>query len=87
MDTPHAPPPPNAWHGFRRLLAVTLAVAVVAVAVALAVLQNEGVALRAPFVIALGLGIALSLVLAGALMGLIFVSARSGHDDRVGRDD
>lgn len=73
----------GAWHRFRRLLAVVAVVAVVTVAAALAVLDAEGVVLRPTVVIALTLGIGGSVLLAGALMGLVFVSAASGHDDAV----
>lgn len=73
------------WRHFRRLMAFMFAVAVVTIAVALAVLDGEGVVLRAPFVIALGLGIGVSVLLTGALMGLIFISANSGHDEEVER--
>ncbi len=73
------------WRRYRRLLALMVAVAVVAIAVALVVLHGEGVVLRPQFVIALSLGIGASLLLAGVLMGLVFVSAASGHDDAIER--
>ncbi len=76
---------PSHWRRYRRLLALMLAVAVVAIAVALVVLHGEGVVLRLHFVVALALGIGVSLLLAGALMGLVFLSAASGHDDAVER--
>lgn len=73
------------WRRYRRLMATMLGLAVVAVGGALVVLTHEGVVLRPNFVIALALGIGVSLLLAGALMGLVFVSANSGHDDSVER--
>ena len=78
-----APPPQHHWRRYRRLLAMMLVLAVATVVAALTVLHREGVALRPNFVIALALGIGASLLLAGALMGLVFVSANSGHDDDV----
>lgn len=71
------------WRRFRRLMVVVVAVAAVAVAAALWLLHRDGVVLRLHFMVAMGLGIAVSLLLAGALMGLAFVSANSGHDDAV----
>ena len=75
------------WRRYRRLMALMFGLAVGAVAVALAVLHHEGVVMHLHFVIALGLGIGVSLLLAGALMGLVFVSAASGHDEAVDRAD
>jgi len=74
------PPERNHWRGFRRLMALMAIIAVTTIGVALAVLRAEGAVLRPHFVVALTLGIGVSLLLAGALMGLVFVSARSGHD-------
>jgi hypothetical protein len=37
--------------------------------------------------IALGLGIAATVVIGGGLMGLVFYSSRHGYDERVGRSD
>lgn len=47
-------------------------------------MQVDGVPLRLHFVIAMGGGIVIALLLAGVLMGLAFVSNRSGHDETVG---
>jgi choline-glycine betaine transporter len=71
------------WHRFRRLLAVAAVVAAVTVAAALTGLAAQGVTLRLPLVLAVAAGITGSIMLAAALMGLVFVSARSGHDDAV----
>lgn len=69
------------WRRYRRALALMAGLAAATIAVALLVLHHDGVVLRPNMVIALGLGIGVSLLLAGALMGLAFVSANSGHDD------
>lgn len=71
------------WRRFWRLMGFVAAVATLAVGGALWALHREGVVLHLQFVIAMGLGIALSLLLGGALMGLVFLSANSGHDDAV----
>ncbi len=75
--------PVDHWRRFRRLMAFMLAIAAIAVAASLWLLHRQGTVLHLQFVIALGLGITLSLLLAGALMGLVFLSANSGHDDAV----
>ncbi|MGI4877085.1 MAG: hypothetical protein ACRYG4_06320 [Janthinobacterium lividum] len=71
------------WRRFRRLMAFMVTIAVIAIAGALWILHRDGVVLHWQFMLALGLGIGVSLLLAGALMGLVFVSANSGHDDEV----
>lgn len=53
----------------------------------LAWLYLTGAAFRLHFVIAIALGIAASVMLAGMLMGLVFFSNRSGHDETVARDE
>ncbi|WP_426168951.1 hypothetical protein [Sandarakinorhabdus sp. DWP1-3-1] len=59
-------------------------VAVTTVGVAVWQLHADGVPFRLHFMIAMGGGIIIALLLAGALMGLAFVSNRSGHDESVG---
>jgi hypothetical protein len=44
---------------------------------------QDGVPMRLHFMIAMGGGIVVALLLAGTLMGLAFVSNRSGHDEAV----
>ena len=77
------PPRTDHWRRFRRLMLLMVGVAAAAVAAALLWLHRHGTPMPWPAVIAVTLGIGLSLLLAGALMGLVFVSARSGHDDTV----
>ena len=71
------------WRRFRRLMAWMLALSLVCVAAALWWMRAQGVALHLHLMIAMGLGIALSLMLAAGLMGLVFVSSRTGIDDGV----
>lgn len=81
-------PTPSPARRFWRLMAVVAVVAIAAVIAALVYMNATGTQLRLHFVIALTLGIALTLLLAGALMGLLFFSARSGHDEAAyDRDD
>lgn len=83
-----SPPAPTPARRFWRLMAVVAGIAVLAVLAALAYMRATHTELRLHFVIALTLGIALTLLLAGALMGLLFFSARSGHDEAAfDRDD
>jgi hypothetical protein len=71
---------------FWRLMKLMLALAGLGVAGVLLYLQQTGMKLHLHAALAIGLGVAASVLLAGALMGLVFASNRSGHDDAV-RDD
>lgn len=71
------------WRWFRRLMAWMLLFSLAMVALAIWWMHAQGVELRLHFMIAMGLGIALSLMLGAGLMGLVFVSSRSGVDDGV----
>ncbi len=76
-------PPAAHWRRFRRLMALMIALGFGAAALAVWYLQASGVPFHIHAVIAMGGGIILAIALAGALMGLVFVSNRSGHDDEV----
>ena len=81
-------PAPSPVRRFWRLMAVVAVVAVVAIVGALSWAYLSGTPLRLHFALAMSLGIGLTLLLAGALMGLLFFSARSGHDEGAfDRDD
>ena len=69
------------WRPFRRLMLVISLLSAAAIAAALAWLWANGAPVRWELVLAVSLGIAGTLLLAGALMGLVFVSSRSGHDE------
>jgi ABC-type nickel/cobalt efflux system permease component RcnA len=83
-ESPLASPVRRFW-GLMKIVGVVAAVAIVA---ALFYAYARGTPLRLHFVLAMSLGIGLTLLLAGALMGLLFFSARSGHDEAAfDRDD
>ena len=75
-----------AWARWRRMMAFMVAVTVLTVAAALAWLADGGEPVSIHFYIAVGLGIGLMMLLTGALMGLVFLSNGTGHDDVVGED-
>ena len=70
---------------FRRIMRwmAVFAMAVAALAVFLVARGDEGVHIH--MLIATALGAGFSVLLAGALMSLVFLSASSGHDDEVSR--
>ena len=72
------------WQRFRRLMLLMTVVAFGTAGLAVWQMRAAGVPFHLHFVIAMGGGIILALLLAGALMGLAFVSNRSGHDETVG---
>ena len=79
--------PAEHWRHFRRLMVLMTGAAVITAGLAMWQMHRDGVPFRLHFAIALGGGIIIALLLAGVLMGLAFVSNRSGHDDSVGRHD
>lgn len=76
--------PADHWRRFRRLMMLMVIAAIATAGLAIWQMRAEGVPFHLHFVIAMGGGIFLALLLAGALMGLAFVSNRSGHDETVG---
>lgn len=72
------------WKRFRRLMALMAVVAFATAGIAIWRMRADGVPFHLHFMIAMGGGIVIALLLAGALMGLAFVSNRSGHDESVG---
>lgn len=80
-EAPHAPS--AHWRWFGRLMAWMLLFSLAMVALAMWWMHEQGVEMRLHFMIAMGLGIALSLMLGAGLMGLVFVSSRAGIDDGV----
>jgi hypothetical protein len=75
-----------AWARWRRIMGGIAVLAAVTVAAALLWLALSGEEVSVHFYIATALGIGLTMLLAGALMGLVFLSNGTGHDDAVGDD-
>lgn len=87
MPTTDPVPTPNNsavrrfWRIMRWMALASLLVAVVAVAL----VANGSEGFHIHMLIATALGAGLSVLLAGALMSLIFLSSASGHDESAGR--
>lgn len=75
-----------AWARWRRIMGLIALVAVVTIAVALTWLASGEEPVSIHFYIATALGIGATMLLTGALMGLVFLSNGTGHDDAVGED-
>jgi hypothetical protein len=78
---PHLERSARAWARYRKLMKWMALAAAVAVALALLYLKSTGVPLPIHMVIATIAGVGLSVLLGTALMGLVFVSNASGHDE------
>lgn len=72
---------------FWRLMAFMTALTLVGVAGVIVYLHQIGEPLHFHFVLAISLGVGLSMLLAAALMGLVFISNRSGHDQLIRAND
>lgn len=82
----------HAWARYRRIMKWLLAVTVITVAVAIGLLFAFNGMISVHFYIAVALGISFTMLLGGGLMGLVFLSSGTGHDESVdnqmpGRDD
>ena len=73
----------HAWARYRRLMRFMLAVTVAVVIAAIALLYWQNGMVSVHFYIAVALGIGFSMLLMGALMGLVFLSSGTGHDESV----
>ncbi|MFN4113558.1 MAG: hypothetical protein ACK4GD_06415 [Sphingomonadaceae bacterium] len=72
-----------AWARYRRLMRFMLMLTIGVVALALALLYKQGSAASIHFYIATALGIGFTMLLTGGLMGLVFLSSGTGHDESV----
>ena len=66
---------------FRRLMLWMGLFAIVVAAIAILLVAHGETAAQVHMLVAIALGAGLSVLLAGALMSLVFVSAHRGHDD------
>ncbi|MHA6332366.1 hypothetical protein ACXYL9_01680 [Qipengyuania sp. CAU 1752] len=72
-----------AWARYRRLMRFMLLATVGVVIIALGLLYTQNENISPHFFIAVALGIGFSMMLMSALMGLVFLSNGTGHDDSV----
>ena len=72
-----------AWARYRRLMAFMGAVTLVTVVASLWLLYRMDGFFSIHFFIATGLGIGAAMMLMAALMGLVFLSSGSGHDEAI----
>lgn len=72
-----------AWARFRRLMRWMMLVTVTMVVGAMVVLYRENGLVSVHFYIATALGIGFAMLLMSALMGLVFLSHGTGHDEPI----
>lgn len=73
----------HAWARYRRIMRMLMAVTVATVLLAVGLLYAFNGAVSVHFYIATALGIAFTMLLGGGLMGLVFLSNGTGHDESV----
>lgn len=73
----------HAWARYRQIMKILMAVTVGTVLFAIAVLFAFNGLISVHFYIAVALGISFTMLLAGGLMGLAFLSNGTGHDASV----
>ncbi|HZU62963.1 MAG TPA: hypothetical protein VFF98_04710 [Novosphingobium sp.] len=74
----------HAWARFRRLMRLMFLVTTGTVLIALALLYKQVGLVSVHFYIAVAVGISFAMLLTAGLMGLVFLSAGTGHDGAVG---
>ncbi|GMM91856.1 hypothetical protein [Qipengyuania sp. MTN3-11] len=72
-----------AWARYKRVMRIMAVVTVIVVAVVLALVYDPDSPASVHYYIAIGLGVGFSMLLASALMGLVFLSSGTGHDNSV----
>lgn len=73
----------HAWARYRQIMKLMMAVTVVTVLLALGLLYAFNGMVSVHYFIAVALGISFTMLLAGGLMGLAFLSNGTGHDEAV----
>lgn len=74
-----------AWRRWWRLMALVAVITALTIAAALAFFHAQDEPASVHFYIAISLGIGATMMLGGALMGLVFMSSGTGHDDSIDR--
>ena len=77
----------HAWARYKRLMRWMGAFTLVVVIAALAFVYWQSGMVSVHFFIATGLGIGFAVLLTSALMGLVFLSSGTGHDEAVADDN
>ena len=72
-----------AWARYKRIMRFMLLVTILVVAAAMAASFWSEAEVSPHFFIAVALGIGLTMLLASALMGLVFLSNGTGHDESI----
>lgn len=73
----------HAWARYRQIMRMLMFVTVAVVLIAVGVLYAFNGAISVHFYIAVALGISFTMLLTGGLMGLVFLSNGTGHDESV----
>lgn len=73
----------HAWARYRQIMKWLLAATILTVAIAVALLFAFNGMVSVHFYIATAMGISLTMLLGGGLMGLVFLSNGTGHDESV----
>jgi len=74
----------HAWRRYRRLMGWMAALTVLVEIIVLTLLSRQPGEVPIHFYIATALGIGIMMLLTGALMGLVFLSSGTGHDESMG---
>ena len=80
-------PRPSTLRKFWRIMRLLALFSIVIAAIAVVLVMQGEDEVQIHMMIATALGVALSVLLAGALMTLVFLSSRSGHDEQARRVD
>ena len=72
-----------AWARYKWLMKLMSGITLVVVALSLMLLHRVNGAVSIHFYIATGLGIGAAMMLTAALMGLVFLSSGTGHDESI----
>lgn len=73
----------HAWARYRRLMRFMMGVTLGVVMIAVALLYKSNGMISIHFYIATALGIGFTMLLMSALMGLVFLSSGTGHDESI----
>ncbi|MDT8280486.1 MAG: hypothetical protein RQ806_08075 [Erythrobacter sp.] len=73
----------HAWARYRQIMKWLMAATTLTVGIAIAILFAYNGMISLHFYIAVAMGISLTMLLGGALMGLVFLSNGTGHDESV----